>query len=39
MVDKKDEALVIRKQTLIVKNEGDIDKIYKREKKVSHHKS
>jgi hypothetical protein len=34
MVEKEGEGFVIRKQTLIVKNGEDIDKIYKREKKV-----
>jgi len=35
MVDQEQKSIVIRKQTLIVKNEAEIDKIYKREKKVT----
>lgn len=37
MVDKADEAakLVIKKENFIVKNNSNIDSIYKREKKVS----
>lgn len=37
MVDKADDAakLVIKKENFIVKNNADIDTVYKREKKVS----
>lgn len=33
---KATEGLLIKKENLIVKNTNPIDKVYKREKKVSH---